>query len=142
MDILKESEFIFRCRYNKFARDKVFQNLDQASLERLDDLTDSMLQACFQYGQEHGKQEILNNIRMMEEDECDYDKYVTVGVRVQKESESQTIINNLHPGENIIEFKDRMTARKKFDSLRKFAKNNGIPLRMKQQGNLVYLKKV
>ncbi len=141
MNILQETEVILRCRFNNFATDKAFKQMDFYTLARLDDLLDSLLQACFKYGLEYGKQEMRNNIQMMEEDEDDHDKYVSVGSRQQKESESSKLINNLHSGENIFEFTDAKTARRKFDSLRKFAKYRGIPLMMKQQGNLLFIKK-
>lgn len=141
MSIL-EDEYVYEAQF-------VYQNLYQNFLSEFKIMPQSktakklgrLCSAAFLFGNEYGKEDLRRNIRMMEEDEEDYSNYVSVGVRPQRESESSKIINNLHPGENILEFDNAKTARKKFDSLQKFAKYRRIQLKMKQQGNLLYLLK-
>jgi hypothetical protein len=140
MNILEETQFIFLNHYNKFLKDPIFNNLDIDTEIRIVSKLNELSQSCFKFGLEHGKEEALINIRMMENDFED-DTFYRETVRKQKKGEAQKIIDGLHQGENILEYKDRVVARKKRDMIQQYAKYYKIPIKFKQQGNLLYLLK-
>lgn len=140
MSILKDTQFIFLNQYNNFFKDPLFQNLDSVTEIRIVSKMNELAKSCFKFGLEHGKAEMLLNIKMMENDFEDDVQYKET-VRNQRNGEAQNIIDALRPGENILEFKDRVEARKKRDMIQKYAKYYKIPIKFKQQGNLVYLLK-
>ena len=137
--ILKETEIIFKNRYNNFAKDEAFRKMDLTTLNRLDSLLDSLLQACFKFGLEHGKEEILLNIAMMEEDEG-VKKELNTNKSSHKTPEALMLLLELYANKSLT-FDDIKTARKKVDALRAYSKYNQLDFKFKQNGRNVYLVK-
>lgn len=133
--ILKETELIFKNRYNNFAKDEVFRKMNLSTLNRLDILLDSLLQACFKFGLEHGKEEILLNIAMMKEDE-DVKRELNTRHSSHKTPEALMMLLDIYK-QGEIEFNDDNVADKAVDSLRAYCKYNAIKLKFSKKGTKV-----
>lgn len=98
--------------------------------------------AAFLFGVEFGKNEMILNIKMMEELDDDYDDpfYVAYG-NTKSNCEAKAILDSLVWGTNEIEFSDGLEARKKSNMLRHYIKIKEFDyiLKLKKQGNKILI---